>query len=87
VATHAPFAVPETSAAAGDDVRLEEQTGSVAVDLGWPLDHLLICRVLLQDYHQPCLHTSSMTSFSFSVVAFLLVALQRVRLLLQLLSA
>jgi len=28
-----PFAVPETAAAAGDDVRLEEQTGSVAVDV------------------------------------------------------
>ena len=43
MATHVPFAVPETSAAAGDDVRLGEQTGSVEVDLGWPLDHVLIC--------------------------------------------
>ncbi len=78
MATHVPSAVPETSAAAGDDLRLEEQTGSVVVDLGWPLDHLLICQVLLAGHHEPCLHTSSMTTFSFSVVAFLIPALQRV---------
>ena len=43
MARHVPFAVPETSGAAGDDVRLGEQTASVAVDLGEPLDHQLIC--------------------------------------------